>query len=220
MRQKEPKTAAQLYDIFCQGDQQLQPWLSTASQEQAEVVHRLLHRALGEPVVVFERIFADYYRAYLLAEHETEWEFYWYMITRMLGYEYEKYYRKETKFLVESITINVTYDVEALHEGRYYSPSDPAGVNSCKRKQVYSLPRFDPRGGEQIPKKTPGRFDYRASAYCESCMDTEQHDIWKIISGASGGLMLHFGKNSTFGKIGKRSRLSACARCGTLAFLD
>lgn len=218
-RQKEPKSPVELYNLFHQGDEQLQSWLNARSGEEDQVILQALGSALAEPVVIFERIFASYYAAYLLADEGSDKEFFFFALTRMLGYEYEKYYLKQPKFLMESVVECVRQDPMAVAEGRYCSPSDPAGASPAARKRTYELPRYDPRNGPQMDKSVSASFDYRTSAFCESCQQVEQHDVWKVLLGGGVGVRLMFGKNSTMGKLGKRSQVSACARCGTLQML-
>lgn len=212
-KQKNPKTPVELYNLFVQGDPQLSPYLNSLTPEQDEVVLMALNSALAEPVVVFERWFAKYYVAFQLAEEGSEQEQFFYALTRMLGYEYENYYRLQAKFLMESALHAAQHDPDAVNEGRYFSPSDPAGTSPLQRKVTYSLPRWDPRG-TTLDKKAPASFSHRVSSFCDSCNEVEQHDVWKVILGMNVGLRVNIGKNSTFGKAGKRTDVAICARCG------
>ncbi len=212
-RQKEPKTPAELYNLFHQGDHQIGPWLDSLDTDTDMALLHLLGGMLGKPVVLFERRYAAFYAQYLLAEVDSQEEFAMFAITHMAGYEYENFYRKQLKFLSESVTAAMQEDVDSVFEGRYYSPSDPAMASPTTRLRTYELKRVDPRqvlGCEQ----SAASFEYRTTSYCESCCETEQHDVWKIIAGTFVGLHLTAArKHGTFGKLGKRSLRRICARC-------
>ncbi len=80
--------------------------------------------------------------------------------------------------------------------------------------------RVDPIKEGIFPSGTPYDFSGQRAVECENCGSPMPHDYYVAILGMWGGFRLPFGKNSTTGKVGKRSNWSFCAICGEIDALD
>ncbi len=259
------RSGTQVLGFFAANDDQLSAWLNSQSADERAALAATMDAILGSPLPQFQERFIRLYVQYLVAGEETPEEDRLRSITRMLGYEYQRYYGMDTAELIEIVHCQLAEgeddleeapeglpvtpeakwypDPSGRHELRYWdgqlwtehvadqgrqstdrpvgSQPDAPNVSRPTRTVRFDAAPIDPRDVGHWPKGVPTSHLGRQNQECSECEMATPHDMWAAILGVNVGFKLPIGrKQSTAGKLGRRSQWATCSQCGDLSAID
>lgn len=123
------RSGIQVLGFFAANDDQLSAWLNMQSSDERAALAATMDAVLGAPLPQFQERFTRLYVQYRVANPETPEEDRLRSLTRMLGYEYQRYYGRDTSELVDIVDRRLAEDDELEESSE--TPPPIAAANWC-----------------------------------------------------------------------------------------